>query len=612
MIVKMRKVYCVSRDDDRDGLLDALGALGVMHLAPVDPAKAAATEQTLAAIDRLRRAIQILSNIAPAGDPADVSALEAAGQTLRIQRQAAERQSRLAVLHRQIEQLSMWGELELRQFEQLSQAGVNLRFYSVPEEFIHQVQAEFVQPLGRLPAKRRLVAAVSRGGQIDVPDEAREIPLPGRDRPSIRAEAANIDKALRADAKRLAQLAHLTGQMQGELRRLEREAEYTIASRSGLPVGALYALQGWVPAEKAERLSARLAEAGIDAAVQSFAPAEDEEPPTMIRYPRWARPIKGLFDILGTVPGYREFDVSGFFMIALPVFAAMLIGDAGYGLIFLFLPLLLYRRAVRAAGTPKVHLLIAIGLMTTIWGVLTANYFGLTPDKLTAAGGLWASVGGFTKAIAPLWNADPEATRFLLIKVSFIIGCAHLILAHVRQVVGYWPSAKALSQVGWSVVLVGMLGLVWMIFGFSTGRWLPWASPGLVGIGFVLVVFFSHPYKRLSKRIGIGLAASLLPLISTFGDTISYIRLMAVGLASYYIAVAFNGLGAMVAGTNPWLWVVGAPIVVFGHLLNIGLAAIAIFAHGVRLNMLEFSNNAGVQWAGYPYRPFAKSNNKES
>ena len=66
-----------------------------------------------------------------------------------------------------------------------------------------------------------------------------------------------------------------------------------------------------------------------------------------------------------------------------------------------------------------------------------------------------------------------------------------------------------------------------------------------------------------------------------------------MGLASYYIAVAFNGLGAKVAGSATWIG--GAPIVIFGHALNIGLAAIAIFAHGVRLNMLEFSNNVGVK-----------------
>jgi len=53
-------------------------------------------------------------------------------------------------------------------------------------------------------------------------------------------------------------------------------------------------------------------------------------------------------------------------------------------------------------------------------------------------------------------------------------------------------------------------------------------------------------------------------------------------------------------------WFGAAPVIIFGHLLNIALCMIAIFAHGVRLNMLEFSSNAGVQWSGYPYAPFAK------
>jgi V/A-type H+-transporting ATPase subunit I len=35
---------------------------------------------------------------------------------------------------------------------------------------------------------------------------------------------------------------------------------------------------------------------------------------------------------------------------------------------------------------------------------------------------------------------------------------------------------------------------------------------------------------------------------------------------------------------------------------------IALFAHGVRLNMLEFSNNLGMQWIGYSYKPFSKNN----
>jgi len=261
---------------------------------------------------------------------------------------------------------------------------------------------------------------------------------------------------------------------------------------------------------------------------------------------------------------------------------------------------------------------------------VTANYFGVTPDDMMKAGG-YADVEAMSRGSGPaaaagnlmvsaglLWSHDPEKARALIIQVSFLLGMVHLVLGHLRQAAGFAPSSKALSEIGWALVLVGMLGIIWLLFKqgmpkyFVIGETLVTASLIVLAVGYTLAVLFAFPNQPPIKRVLFGFANSLLPLLGTFGDTMSYIRLMAVGLASYYIAAAFNGLGAMVAGDSPILWVVGVPVIVFGHALNIGLAVIAIFAHGVRLNMLEFSNNAGVQWAGYPYEPFAQPQGKES
>jgi V/A-type H+-transporting ATPase subunit I len=596
----------------------------VVHLAPIDPAKAVADERTTAAIDRLRRAIQVLGETEPAGDKPDLAPDRAAAEVLRIQRSAAERRSRLAGLHRQIDQLALWGDVRLEQIAQLRDSGVALRFFSVPAEDAGAVQADCVEPIGEPAGGRVLLALIARGGEPQLPEGAEEVPPPARDRPSLRADAAEIDASLKADAGRLEALAHVVDEMQAERDRLRERAAFTVADRGGLADEALFAVQGWVPADRADGLADGLAAAGVDAGVRMVELAEDDQPPTLVRYPRWVRPIQGLFDILGTFPAYEEHDLSAFFMVALPVFAAMIIGDAGYGLVFLLLPLLLYRRMVRAAGRPKTHLLITIGAVTILWGVLTANYFGVTPadlmrwggfaslEEMRRGSGFYAALGNTFRAPAVLWDPEPTQARFLLIKVSFLLGCVHLVLAHVRQAVGYAPNAKALSEAGWCLVLIGMLAVIWNLFQFPIPPWALWTGIGMLGAGYVLAVLFAYPQYRLAKRLGVGFAASLLPLIGTFGDTMSYIRLMAVGLASYYIASAFNGLGGMVAEGSPVLWVLGVPIILFGHLLNIGLAIIAIFAHGVRLNMLEFSNNAGVQWAGYPYEPFSKRKSKES
>ena len=611
MIVKMLKTHVVARLGDRQRLLEALRELGVVHLTPIDPREAVAGEETLAAIDGLGRAAQLVAKLQPAGPRPDLTAAQAAEEVLRIQRDAAERRSRLSSLHQQIGRLAVWGDVTVAQFEALREAGWLVRAFSVPAEAVDAIGAECVQPIAELSGGRWLVVAVTRGEEPELPEGCEPVERPARDRPGLRAEAAEIERANQADEERLQALAHLAEDMKAERTRLRQKADFTVASRSGAAHEDLYAVQGWVPAEQAEALAAGLAGAGVDAAVQTLEPAEGDSPPTLISYPRWSRPIQGLFDILGTLPGYEEYDLSAFFMVAMPLFAAMLIGDAGYGLIFLLIPLLAYRRLLNVAGAPKTHLLIVVGAATMVWGILTANYFGVTPNNFRGADGSFSGLGAAMKALGILWHPDEETARFLIIKVSFILGSIHLILAHVRQAAGYWPHAKAWSEVGWCAVLAGMLGLIWKLFEFPIASWLLLTALVVLAVGYVTAVLFSFPEHRLGKRIAFGFAASLLPFIGTFGDTMSYIRLMAVGLASYYIAAAFNGLGAMIAAPTAWLWLVGVPIIVFGHALNIALAVIGIFAHGVRLNMLEFSNNAGIQWAGHPYEPFGASRYKE-
>ncbi len=589
MIVGMLKVYVVSAASDREALMDALGELGVVHLSPVDRAKAVAEEKTLAGVDTATRAIQILSGLVPAGTKPRISAEEAAGETMRIHRRSAEAASRLASLHRQIAQLAMWGDVRLEQFEQLRRAGVNLQFFSVRQKNVPEVQADLVQVLGDLPGKRALLAVIARSGEPALPEKADPVPLPQRDTPSIRKEAAEIDAALKADSRRLDELAHMVEEISDWQTRLQQDARYTIATNGALSGEHLFAVQGWTPAEKAESLAADLAAAGIEAAVQTFEPAEDEEPPTLIRYPRWARPIKGLFDVLGTVAGFREFDVSVPFMIALPIFAAMLIGDGGYGAILLLGPLLFYKRAAKALGAEFTRLIIVIGAVGLVWGALTGTFFGVLLYR-------------------PVIPVDmSERSRTLIMQMSFIMGAIHLSVAQLWRALVLWPSLKVLGRIGWAIFIWGMLGVVRHYVMSAPSPFTlqsPWAY--LLIAGATLAIVFESPSRNPLKMLALGLANFPMSVLSAFADVISYVRLMAVGLASGVLASSFNDL-ALSTGS----WLTAIPVLVFGHGLNLGLALIAIFAHGVRLNMLEFSNNLGMEWTGYQYCPFAQPASKE-
>jgi V/A-type H+-transporting ATPase subunit I len=601
MIVPMSKVYIVTQSHNRNRLLDALGQLGVMHVEPVDPDKAIAKEFTIGAISAIRRGLHVLQGTKPSGDTPDVSPLDTAKEALSIQKKIADQQDHLNTLHRKANQLRLWGNVELKQLEQLRSTGIDIKFFSVAQKDLAELEAECVETITELPGKEVMVAVIDRSGQFQVPDGVKEIPWPDTDLPTVKKEAAEVDASIKLHNKRLAELANLTEAMSSQLKQYQAEAQVCVVQNSGLSSDALFALQGWTPSRKADSLLDSLAEQNITAAVEVMPVEEEEQPPTLIEYPRWARPIKALFDMLGTLPGYEENDVSSFFMVALPLFAAMLIGDAGYGIILAGAGLAFYRRIVRVAGKPSAHLLIIFGLATMFWGILTANYFGITPQTLIDTGREGAA--NIMLAMAPLWRSDGEEARALIMKVSLMVGCAHLVLAHLFTAIKLFPDSRAYAEIAWMVILIDMLVLIWYLMFIGVDQ-MPAAVGLVLLVGFLAASWFTAPMSNPLKRFLIGLASSILPLLSTFSDIMSYIRLFAVGLASYYIASAFNGLGAKVADSATWIG--GAPIVIFGHTLNIGLAAIAIFAHGVRLNMLEFSNNAGIKWAGYAYRPFKK------
>jgi len=604
MIVEMAKTFIVARRSDRDALLAALQRLGVLHVEPVEPDRAAPDAETTNTLDRLRRAVQVLEGAEPADAAPDLSPAEAAEEVLRIQRAAAERTNRLAALHRQMERLAPWGDVRLAQFQALEEAGLAPRFFALPADAVGDVQAECVDVLGPWEGKRLLLAVVHRDGEPEMPEGAEAAPLPSRDRPSLRAEARRIDAALKEDAARLRRIANLTDAMRKEQARLGAEAEWTTAARSALEDEALFALQGWVPAEETDTLAGRLADEGVSAAVEAVEADEDEQPPTLIRYPRWARPIKGLFEFLGTVPGYREFDVAGAFMVALPLFSAIIISDLGYGLLYLVPMLLFYRPVSRALGSRLAQLIAVVGVCSIIWGLLIASFFGVDLSGQMASLPL---IGPYYADGPPIRvSMERQSALEFLMWMSVTLGAVQLSLAHLWRAVALFPNQRCLSEVGWAAFLWGMWGAIKWLLIHTAAPSLENVYGWLLLVGGGLVLLFTAPSRNPGKRLGIGVLKSLLPAISTFGDTISYIRLMVLGLASTALALAFNNL----AGQVPMAAAI--PILMIGHGLNVALSVVSLLAHGVRLNVLEFSNNLGMTWSGYPYEPFSATYREET
>ena len=586
MIVPMQKVYLVGRKTDHDQLLDALGRLGVMHLVPIDPAQAVVDDQTAERIDHADRAIQILSPLTPTGEAPNLTAQAAIEETIELYHESTEAHTHLDLLHRQITEMAPWGDVRREQFDRLREDGFGITFAVVPVKDLHRVEADMVQPIGKRFSRSQWVAALSRGGEIKLPPSATIEPIPPRDRPSLRAEAAVVDERLQAINARLSELAHTLGAIEHYSHHLATDAETIIASRGAMVGENLLALQGWAPADETDQLVGKLGECGLDVAIEARQATEDETPPTLIRYPRWAQPIKGLFDVLGTVVGYNEFDIGGAFMIALPIFAAMLIGDGGYGAVMLLGLGLFYSKIAPKLGRQFTQLLIIVGATTLIWGFLSGSFFGVTV---------------FKNPVIPV-NMTQQS-RDMIMSLSFYIGAVHLSLAQLWQAMRLFPSLQFLSKVGWAAFIWGMLGVVQLLVLSQTP---PFAYGYLLMGGGALAILFAYPSRNPLKMLGLGLASFPLSGISAFSDVTSYVRLMAVGLASGVLATSFTDLALGIKFLPATI-----VVLILGHALNFALCLIALFAHGVRLNMLEFCNNLGMQWTGYAYQPFTSYRRQE-
>ena len=124
-----------------------------------------------------------------------------------------------------------------------------------------------------------------------------------------------------------------------------------------------------------------------------------------------------------------------------------------------------------------------------------------------------------------------------------------------------------------------------------------------------MIILFSNAKGSLKSAVTeslSGLLPTVLGFVSAFADTMSYIRLFAVGLAGLAVSMSAiemaMGLGFDSIGSS-----IGTVLIlVFGHALNIVLGLMSVMVHGLRLNMLEFSGHIGNTWSGYEYKPFKK------
>ena len=586
----------------REVTLDALRDLGAVHLRHVKSPEGEGLDQARNHFAYLKRALEVLPkhvNAAPSGK----SAHDVVDEVWKLIHRQQALSEKIDLLEMERARYEAFGAFSVDDIFKLQEQGIFVKLLAAPiKQLPTPPDGANLVELGRDRTSAYFVL-ISR---TEMPIDAEELPLPEHSAVEMAEQISALTEQL---AETEEEFKTYSGDHDAVTAIVGEAGDHVVwleaRNGMGLEEDVTY-LRGFFPAEREKELRIAASKQGWAVLVEN--PSADDPVPTLLRNPRWISPIKAVFDMIGVIPGYKELDVSALFLIFLSIFFAFIIGDAGYGLLFIALTLFgKFKTKGKAEAQPALNLLMIMSATCVIFGVLTGNYFGISSESLPPVmqGLSNKFMTGYREGV---WNSDQAANHIMFI--CFTIGTLHLTIAHGWNLIRKINSWAALGDLGWLCCTWSLytiiLGMV-LYYDFSSmpgWTWIPAIQLPLLGVGIVIIIL-----SLLLTKSYFGLVTLALDVISNFVDIISYVRLYAVGAASLAIAQAFNGM-AMDIGFSGF-GAIGAAFILFaGHALNIILGAMGVMVHGIRLNTLEFSGHAGIEWAGIHFNPFRK--NKET
>ena len=606
MIEKMKKITLIVSEPERAKFVSRLQEAGVVHVKPAEDKEHHEIHFLKDKIDKIDKMTGIVSPYDHVFDKKqkmdfhERGILETADKVADAAREKGELEDGIEKTRKQMLWFETWGEFDPEDFESLKQKGVSPKLYRIKKGEFKKFSKTRKRGSGKklnlglfFVVKKQsgyfYVLSLPMGAEDDMPFE--EVLPPAIGLRKMKLEIEEKQKGIEKIETFFKEKAKTLKAVKACGKKLKKEHVRLTVKFGMKEEGKFSYLEGYCPVRALGKISAMANRHNMGCIAEK--PEDSEEVPTHITNPRWLKIIDPVFKFMNTLPGYEEYDISFCFLLFFSLFFAMIVGDAGYGLIFLGTTFLLRRKFKKISGEPF-FLMYVLSIGTIVWGAITGTWFG--SESL-------AKLPVFNALIIGKLNSLSAVNQNFLIFICFVIGAVHLTIAHLFRAVRVINSIRALAQVGWIMILWGMF--------FAAGKFVlnkPFPSFGvwLFVAGISCVIFCSDPEKGFFKG-ALGTLANLpLSVIGSFSDVVSYLRLFAVGYATVVVAESFNNM-ALGGGITGVISAVAAVFILFfGHLLNIALSCMAVIVHGIRLNMLEFSGHLGMQWTGKKYKPFCE------
>jgi len=445
---------------------------------------------------------------------------------------------------------------------------------------------------------------------VPIPDE----PGPAKERISV------YTVQLEADKKDLEEIATRINDLKS------RHSEFLVACDELLSIDAekaevplrfattdhAFIAEGWVPTEALGGLldGVTAASGGRAYATQLAVEEGKDLPPMEYQNISLAKPSQFLVDLYSR-PKYTELDPTLIVSIVFPIFFGIILGDVGYGLILLAMSLGLRRIIKGEEGRMLLDVLRNASISSIIFGFLYSEFLGfkipglepLLPSRHLNIGG---GEGGHGPAVPELMVLAVWI-GVVYITLGRILG----IINHARQDHGPHRTKAMLANLGWILVMWGILIMIWSYF--SMPYMLDLTEPIHVIAGVSATTIAGAVMMVLGIIfIAWDSALEMVELPTILSHVLSFARLVGVGLSSVAIAMVVNfiAIGLII---EPQLEhftiigviaiIVGVFVFIFGHLFNAILGLLGGGLQSLRLNYVEFFTKF-YKGGGKKYNPF--------
>lgn len=606
MIVKMSKYAFMVYHREYDAFLTTLRELGVVHVKETNSVLDNAELQALLAERKqVSTAIRYCKNlnsqtkevtVAPARGLTKAEGLKLVGKLEKMQEKQAQLQAAKVSLEKDIAYMDIWGEFSYANIRRLKKAGFDVTFFSCPTSKYEPKWGEEYNAflVNNFQSVTYFVTVTKTGTPIDIDAERPKMPDRGLAKLHLAMEQLldNI-KVLNNQLKEYAAeqyntLVELEKNIQNEF-----NLSNTLVQTDREAGDKLMLLEGFVPTEEAPAMEVALEKEGYY--FQELDIQDGDRVPIKLKNNKFNRlyePITKMFSL----PNYTEFDPTPLFAPFFMLFFGLCFGDGGYGLLVL-LACSFFKRKVNPDFKPYLTLFQYLGLAAIIVGTCTGSFFGIA----------LADVPALSKVKDYFVSSDN------LMTFSIVIGLVQIIFG--KTVAAFKMKAQkgvkySIAPFAWVFVITALaLAFGLPMLNLQLPETVKTVFIGIAVIGLVVAYLYNSPGKNIFLNFGTGLWNTYNMASGLLGDTLSYIRLFAIGLTGAILGGVFNQLAVdMTEGMNIVLRAVCMLLILLvGHAINIGLCTISSLVHPLRLIFVEYYKNAEFEGGGKEYRPFKKA-----